>query len=397
MIPDPHQLDAGERAVKLLRKHMIAYLAMEERTGKTLSAILACEALDVERILVLTKKGKPLEGWLDTLAKFKHNKVYVVTNYHQAHKQAANYDLVVLDESHNYISSFPKRSKLWAIVRKLTAKKPILYISATPHAQGYQMLYNQFALSDWSPWRKYSSPYSWFRAFGIPDLIYLAGRQKETYNKVKPEVYEHVKHLFITMTRRAIGFKHEPEDVVHYISLSDRVKAVYNVLMQQKVLELNEYLLVCDTPMKLRTSLHQLEGGTIKITDKTTLQLDSVIEKIEYIKDIWGDTDQLAIMYHFKGELVKLQQHFKHAVLLQASTNAEGVDLSHVANLVIYSQDYSTAKHSQRRARQANRKRETPIKVHFLLVEKAISEQVYTTVSVNKTNFVDSMFQEDLL
>jgi len=41
--------------------------------------------------------------------------------------------------------------------------------------------------------------------------------------------------------------------------------------------------------------------------------------------------------------------------------------------------------------------REHPIDVHFLLVEKAISEQVYTTVSVNKRNYIDSLYTGELL
>jgi len=73
------------------------------------------------------------------------------------------------------------------------------------------------------------------------------------------------------------------------------------------------------------------------------------------------------------------------------------VDLSAYRHLIIYSQDFSTARHSQRRARQANKKRDTAIKVHFYLVKGAISEQVYKTVSINKTNFVDSVFIKERL
>jgi ERCC4-related helicase len=97
-------------------------------------------------------------------------------------------------------------------------------------------------------------------------------------------------------------------------------------------------------------------------------------------------------MYNYKAELTKLQQHFKNAVLLQGTSYAEGVDLSGHKHLVIYSQDFSTARHTQRRARQANVNRTLPINVHFLLVKKAISDEVYKTVSVNKKNYVDSVF-----
>ena len=100
-------------------------------------------------------------------------------------------------------------------------------------------------------------------------------------------------------------------------------------------------------------------------------------------------------MFQYKADLMKLERHFKNARLLQATSYAEGVDLSTYKHLVIYSQDFSTSKHTQRRARQANLERKEPINVHFLLVKKAISEQVYKTVSLNKTNFVDSVFERE--
>ena len=84
---------------------------------------------------------------------------------------------------------------------------------------------------------------------------------------------------------------------------------------------------------------------------------------------------------------------FKQAKLLQATSYAEGVDLHQYKHLVIYSQDFSTARHTQRRARQANKNRKEAIIVHFLLVKGGISERVYKTVSINKKNFVDTVFE----
>jgi ERCC4-related helicase len=120
-------------------------------------------------------------------------------------------------------------------------------------------------------------------------------------------------------------------------------------------------------------------------------------EKVDYIKKHFGDTEDLVIMYNYKAELTKLSAHFKKAKLLQGTSYAEGVDLSMHKHLVVYSQDFSTARHTQRRARQANMNRKEPITVHFLLVKKAISEEVYKTVSINKKNYVDSVFSGDTL
>jgi hypothetical protein len=115
------------------------------------------------------------------------------------------------------------------------------------------------------------------------------------------------------------------------------------------------------------------------------------------IRNDFGDREDTVIMFHYKAEGIKLAQYFKRATLLQGTSNAEGVDLSSYRHLIIYSQDFSTAKHSQRRARQASKNRDEPIAVHFYLVKGAISEQVYETVSINKKNFIDSIYERKSL
>ena len=391
MKPWPHQEQLAKEGVEIIKKYAAVYLATEERTGKTLTAILIAEQLSVSNVLVVTKKAA-LSGWTETLSKLTTKKKFHVTNYHQLAKVTASYDLVILDEAHNYISSFPKRSKTWCEVKKHAHEKPIIYLSATPYAQGPALLYHQLALSSWSPWRHYSTYYTWHKSFGIPSSIWLNSREVRKYDKVRgPDVLACCEHLFLTKTRKDLGFEHEPEDILHYISLDESTKAIYNTIVKDKYYEGEGFELLCDSVMKLRTSLHMLEGGVAKDSDKY-IQLGNN-EKIDYIKEKWGDSDDAVIMYQYIAEGDKLRAAFSRAEILQATSYAEGVDLSHKKNLIIYSQDFSTARHTQRRARQANLNREHPINVHFLLTKGGISEQVYKAVSVNKRNYIDSLYE----
>lgn len=395
MKPYDYQVALADDAAVIMREHMMVYLAMEERTGKTLTSILVAEALNVSRILVITKK-KAMDGWNETLAKYKPSKTFDVINYHKAYQMTGQYDLVILDEAHNYISSFPKPGKIYKEVRSIVYGKPIIYISATPHAQGPQQLFHQFKLSAWGPWKEYQNFYHWFRVFGKPYTREINGINVPQYDRCEAEmITNQVKHLFITKTRQELGFEHEPEDVVHYIELGVATRNVYNELLEHDLCELSVGMLVCDTTSKLRTSLHQIEGGTIKIEDKRHVLGNT--EKVDFILDKFGDSESLVIMYNYQAELVKLEKHFKRARILQATSFAEGVDLSQYADLVVYSQDFSTARHTQRRARQANKQRTSPIRVHFLLCKNAISDQCYKTVSRNKRNFVDSVFKRTKL
>ena len=395
MIPYDFQVRLANEAYEILREDMIVYLAFEERVGKTLTSILVAEKANVKNILVITKK-KAIGGWLETLKAFKHTKVYTVTNYHQAHKQKLKYDMIILDESHNYISAYPKPGKIWREVTQLTIGLPLIYISATPYAQGPQQLFHQLALSTWSPFKQYNKFYDWFNVYGKPYSIEINGIKIPQYDRVDTErIIDDVNHLFITATRKELEFEHEPEDCIHYIYLSDDTRSVYNELVKHDLVELTIGMLVCDTSPKLRTSLHQIEGGTIKIEDKRYVLSNT--EKVQFIFDAFGDNESLVIMYNYIAEKEKLEHHFKKATILQATSFAEGVDLHKYNDLVIYSQDFSTARHTQRRARQCNKNRDKPIVVHYLLVKNAISSQVYKTVSVNKKNFVDRLFKRSTI
>tara|TARA_R110000851_G_scaffold14313_1_gene48465 strand:- start:1500 stop:2690 length:1191 start_codon:yes stop_codon:yes gene_type:complete len=396
MIPYQHQIDLAVEALPILKENGIVYIAAEERTGKTLASILLAESVPGKSVLVLTKKAA-LPGWQETLEAFKdYKKEYFVTNYHQAVKITKDYDLVILDEAHNYLSTFPKHGKLWKEVKPLCKQKPIIYMSATPNAQGLQQRYGQLSISSFSPWAKHKNFYAWFRLYGKPYDIKINGVPIRQYDKCDNALIRGTSdHLYVTKTRQELGFEFEPEDKIHWIKLNDNTKAVYNEVVEHNIVELSIGMLVCDTKSKLRFSLHQLEGGTIKINEDRFILANE--EKIEHIKQHWGDSSDVVIMYNYIAEKDKLETHFKKARILQATSYAEGVDLHKYAHLVIYSQDFSTARHSQRRARQANKKRDTPIIVHHLLVKKAMSQQVYKTVSVNKKNFVDSVFERETI
>ena len=396
MKPYEHQLELANEGYDILKEHMIVYLATEERTGKTLASIMIAEMCDIRTALVLTKK-KAVDDWNSTLAQFPHDKKYTVTNYHQVGK-FGRHDLLILDESHNYISGCPDQPAMHKIIQGCVSHQvPIIYLSATPHAQGYQMLYHQFALSSWSPWRRYNNFRHWFNDYGIPSTVWVNSRERAVYTKTQEQrIINDVKHLFITKTRKELDFPHEPIDQLHYIELHSSTKDIYNELIEHKLWEFDDtWTLVCDSPMKLRTSLHMLEGGVAKIEDNY-LPLCNY-EKIDYILAKWGDIEDLVIYYQYIAEGAKLRHMFKKATILQGTSYAEGIDLAHKETIIIYSQDFSTARHSQRRARQAAMHRDKPITVHFLLVKKAVSEQVYNTVSINKQNFVDSVFERNTL
>ena len=77
----------------------------------------------------------------------------------------------------------------------------------------------------------------------------------------------------VFLTQKDAGINLQATDELHYIELDDRTKKMYNHLQKNKIIKFydvnNEVIeLICDSTMKLRTSLHSLEGGTVKMNDK---------------------------------------------------------------------------------------------------------------------------------
>lgn len=387
MKPYKHQEEISDQAYKILKNHGLVYLAMEERTGKTLTSILIAEMSKAENILIITKKAA-LKGWDETMKAYDITKSYTSINYHSIEKlEKDNFDLVIVDEAHSSgMSTYPKKSKLYDKVRKVTYDKPIIFLSATPYAESLSQIFHQLGLTKYSPFNDYKRFYTWFSDFGTVEQKWIGGRTLNEYKKAHShKIMPLIKHLFIKYTRKDLGFEHEPKDVLHYIDLNKDTKDIYNKLLKDEILEDLNY--VADTPIKLRTGLYMIEGGTLKVFDKSIVLGNT--EKIDYIQKNFKK--DVAIMANFVAEQEMLKSKFTN--VFSSTSDAEGIDLSHIDELVVYSMNFSTAQFIQRRARQANIKRNKPIKVHFLLCKNAVSEQVYKSVSFKKQNFTNQCFE----
>lgn len=414
MKPFPHQIELADKALKILRKYLLVYLTMEERTGKTMISLMVANQSKAKNIVILTNKQAlekrsfhdPLDGYIGKQhSKLKNSlggiwkdkgKTFTLINYHSIHKLEIKepIDLVILDESHLYVSSFPSKSSTWKKVKKLTKRAPIIYMSATPSATSYAQLYHQMALSDWSPYRNYPNFKTWFSKYGKIRYTKINDRLQPIYDDVSKKAFDDIKHLCIAKTRKQIGFTQEPKDVIHYVEPSTPTKDIYNRLIKGRYLK--EYKYMADSKSKLRLALHQIEGGTLKLNDTCHTFLPAH-DKIKYILDTWGDTEDIVIFYEFKAELELLKDYFKYATLLQSTSYSTGIDLHKYDTSIIYSMNDYPAHYVQRRARLCHINRKTPIQVHYLLTKNGVSHQKYNTVAVKRKKYGDPYFEITLL
>ena len=418
MKPYQHQIEKAEQCWNILKTKGYVYLAGKPRSGKTLTAILVAEkSTKISQVLVLTKKAA-IPGWLKFTTNvglgLKHK--YHVTNYEQVgkwdnSKRKANlklnpkdYDLVIIDESHN-LGTVGKPSGRYKAIKSLCYNMPHIHLSGTAIVESPNSIYHQMSISKFNPF-KFKNFYDFFRKYGAPYYIKAAGRDIAQYDKFKPELLDEIDKFTIYMTQEDAGISSDVQavDKVHYVELEASTKKLYNTLQEDNIAvvvkgmfgigemgKIEEFKdLVCDTTMKLRTSLHMLESGIAKIDDEY-IELGNT-EKIDYIYNTFGDTEDVGIMCHFIGERRLLEKKFKHAKIYSSSSHAEGVDLSHLSHFVIMSSDYSGSKFIQRRDRVVNINGSKSTIVNHILVKNAISEQVYKKVS-KKEDFNNSTYE----
>ena len=414
MKPFKHQIEKAEQCWNILKQCGYVYLAGKPRSGKTLTALLIAESSQkINSVLILTKKAA-IPGWEkflnDEELGLRHK--YKVTNYEQVGKMNGrkahlklnpkDYQLVIIDESHN-LGTLGKPSNRIKLIRHLCYHMPHIHLSGTAIVESANSIYHQMFISKYTPF-KFKNFYDFHRKFGVPYYIKAGGRDIAQYDKFKPELLDEINKFTVYMTQEDAGISKDVQatDKLHYVELDKGTKELYNTLQKDNIAKVwtdmlidpigcsKEYDLVCDTTMKLRTSLHMLESGIAKVDDEY-IELGNT-EKIDYIKKTFGDTEDVGIMSHFIGERRLLEKHFKKAKIYSSNAHSEGVDLSHLKHFIIISSDYSGSKFIQRRDRIVNINGSNTTIVNHILVKNAISDQVYKKVS-KKEDFNNSTYE----
>lgn len=401
MKPKAHQRKAARKLISRLKRYGIAILVGEPRSGKTLSFILAAMKLNLTDVLIATtKKAK------DDIKQVSG--IFVVTNYHQIiNLEKTNYQLIILDEFHRYISkASPKyKTEIWKSIYRISYYTPIILSSGTPTPETYASIYSPLALSCKSPFNHYKNFSQWHKDYGIPyDIIIewdkdknkpkrkAKGWDKADQDKVKKAI----EHLVVSITRKDAGHKYEAEDKLHYIELTKKQQEIYDALDDDHMYELiNDHTILADTAAKMLQKKHQISGGFVKAVndwnESETIDYMVGSNKEQFIKDNF-DVNKTMIVAFYIPEQEYLKTVFPHVESI--TKICEGTDLSNFDNLVIYSFSFHAVTYEQIRARQLNFvKRDKPVIVHFLI--SGIDEYVYAAVS-NKKNFTASWYKSKI-
>lgn len=407
----PYQQDIVEKTRVLLMGHKrFAYLSMEVRTGKTLTALSALDHIvDVNEMVFVTKK-KAIAGIQKDYKALAPKYKCTFINYESLHKlDVSKIDAIVFDEAHG-MGAFPKPSNRAKEARALVLKHNpyVIFLSGTPSPESYSQMYHQmWVLGSRSPFTE-PTFYRWAHTYvKVWERMINGFRVHDYSNAYQDKVMDAIKPYMISYTQSEAGFTSKVNEHVLKVTMSDTTYKIADKLKRDLVFEGKEDVILADTPVKLMQKLHQIYSGTVILESGKAIMLDKT--KAEFIREKFAGK-RIAVFYKFQAELECLLSVFQedmttdlgkfHAgecnnFAIQIVTGREGISLKEADFLVYYNIDFSATSYWQSRDRLTTMDR-LENNVYWIFAEGGIEEKIYKVVQ-GKKPYTVSHFKKDLL
>jgi hypothetical protein len=400
----PYQKEISAKALTLLREKKIAYLAMEVRTGKTLTALNTANDYGAKRVLFLTKK-RAIKSIQDDYNALQTNYEIVIINNESLHTILTDdFDIIISDEHHRN-SSFPKPNNTTKEIKRRFGHLPMIFLSGTPAIESGSQWYHSFWVSNHSPFNLYKNFYQWARIHTNKKVRHFGSVQVPDYSDSIDEIIlPIIEPYLLKFTQQQAGFNATITEKVLYCQMSNLTNSLIEMLLKNEVIEGNEETILADTSAKMLSKIHQLSNGTIIFESGNSKILDT--SKAEFIKTYFTGK-KLGIFYNFKAEYLLLKQVFgdtltddlsefnstsKHIALQQVS-GSEGLSLKQADALVYYSYGYSGKNYCQGRDRMTTIDRKFN-EVYFVFQKDDINSKIYKAIK-SKKRYNEKLFIQD--
>jgi hypothetical protein len=400
-----YQYDIIKIGSEIIEDFGFVYLAMEVRTGKTLTSLGIAGAIKSNNVLFLTKKKaiSSIENDYKALAPFYN---LFVTNYESLHKiPDTKWDLIICDEAHS-MGAFPKPSKRAIQVKDLISKTKakVILLSGTPTPESYSQMYHQVYGIPKNPFAEFNNFYKFCTKFVKVTTKIINGLSMNDYSKGYDSIVEEMEPFTINYTQEEAGFIAQTTEEVFEVELKESTYRLIKKLTKDLVIQGNEEVILGDTPVKLMSKIHQLSSGTIKFESGKSMVLDT--SKAEFIKETWEGC-QIGIFYKFKEELNALKQVFgddltteldefnstHKNIALQIVSGREGISLKKAEYLVYYNIDFSATSYWQSKDRMTTKER-LENQVFWIFSKGGIEHDIYKAVT-KKKDYTLAHFKKD--
>lgn len=391
-----YQKNIIQQGVKKLSRLRIIMLAMEVRTGKTLTSLGIANEMNVKSVLFITKK-KAISNIEEDYTTLGPSYTIKVVNYESVHKVIAkDYDLVIVDESHS-LGAFPKASVRTKKIKEIVGKKYCILLSGTPTPESWSQIYHQFYISEFSPFYE-KNFYQWAKNYvNITQRFVAHGNKVNDYSKSNENlIRQKVSKNIISFSQKEAGFLSQVNEHILYVDMKPTTYQLAKRLEKDLVFEGKKGgVILGDTPVKLMQKVHQIYSGTIKLEDGSATIIDT--SKADFIKQKFQGK-KIGIFYKFKEELKLLKKIFSSElttelqefnttnknIALQIVSGREGISLSKADYLVYFNIDFSATSYWQSRDRLTTKERATN-DVFWIFSKGGLEEKIYQKVLEKKS------------
>jgi hypothetical protein len=402
----PYQIKLSTEASDILKRKKLVFLAMQVRTGKSLTALQTCKNVNAKKVLFITKI-KAFSSIQEDYTNFNFDFALTIINRESLHKIETNdFDVVVIDEVHGY-ATYPKPSIYQKEIKKRFGNIPMIFLSGTPTPESYSQFYHIFTLSNYGPFREYANFYKWAHDFVDIEIKNLGYAKVNDYSKArKDKFFGMIKHYILTYTQEEAGFESKVNEMVLYVDMKESTYKMIDKLKKDLFIksEKTGKTITADTSVKLQQKMHQMFSGTIKLDHGSAVTIDDT--KARYILEMFKDK-KIAIFYNFVQELQMLKdvigqnlttslEEFNTTdkwIALQIVSGREGISLAKADCLVMFNIQFSAVSYFQSIARLTTKDRKEN-DVFWIMANKGIESNIYKRV-MNKTDYTNSHFKKD--
>jgi hypothetical protein len=402
-----YQKEITIKGVEVLNKHKFLYLAMEVRTGKTLTSLSISNLLPVQNLLFITKK-KAISSIQDDYNSLSPSYNATIINYESLHKiEEQKWDMIICDEAHG-MGAFPKARLRAKLVRSLLLiNNPyVILLSGTPTPESYSQMYHQVYGIPNNPFKHHKSFYKFAHEYIQITQKKIGAFNINDYSNGSDSIIEEMKPYTIAYTQKEAGFKVETNEEILYVDICNQAKDIIRNLKRDLVVEGRDETILADTGVKLMSKTHQLYSGTVKFESGNSMVICN--NKAEYIRDKFKG-QKIAIFYKFKEELNAIKQVFEDticteledfnstdkSIALQIVSGREGISLKLAEALVYYNIDFSATSYWQSRDRMTTKDRKFN-KIYWIFAIGGIEKEIYKSV-IKKKDYTLRHFKRDLL
>jgi SNF2 family DNA or RNA helicase len=318
---------------------------------------------------------------------------------------------LVIDESSRFKDASTKRFK--ALKKHLKGFSRRIILTGTPTPQGMQDLWSQVGILDLG--QRLETSLTRFRdKYMVPDQVNRHTRVVYSW-KFRPGCDQIVQDKIsdICYSLKAEDYLQLPEctSLYHPIQLDKNVRAQYDQLRKDMVVDIKKEKITAPTAAALANKLLQFTSGAV-YTEEGEAQ-DVHRAKLERLESIMEEsTSPTLVFYHFKHSLQRIRLLFPEAVVLDddnieawrrgeirmllAHPQSGGIGLNLQCNVgdtaqtVWFDLPWSSENYIQANARIYRQGQEKPVIIHHLTVAKSIDEQVVKVLE-GKINLQDAL------